>query len=160
MKLQVKSLLIWIVISISTICTQAVQAFDGAEVFDINKGEVIQTIVNSQSLQDQVKLWLSSASLIAGSFNIQPNDGIAIKIPLIPPYKTDNELINGTVTEVVMLISRSSTYYPTLLIFTKENHTLAVHVATQGLKNFLKKNQLFTPELNISDPDESGGDNQ
>jgi hypothetical protein len=152
LRLMVRSLLILIVISVSVFFAQTVQASDGAEVFDIKKGEIVQTIKDSQSLQNQVKKWLSSACGIAGSFKIEPNDGIAIKAPLIPPYKIQNEFVNGTVTEVVMFISRSSSYYPTLLIFTKENHTIAVHVANYHLKDFLKKNNLYTPELNLSEP--------
>jgi hypothetical protein len=152
LKLLVRSLLILTGISISVFFVQTVQASDGAEVFDIKKGEIVQTIKNSQSLQNQVKEWLSSTSGIAGALKIEPNDGIAIKIPLIPPYKIHNELVKGTVTEVVMFIGRSSTYYPTLLIFTKENHIIAVHVANHHLKDFLKKNKLYTSELNLSEP--------
>lgn len=108
MNLFVRSSLILTVISNSILFSQKVQASDGAEVFDINKGEIVPAIENSQSLQNQVKEWLSSACGIAGSFKIEPNNGIAIKAPLIPPYKIQNEFVNGTVTEVVMFISRSS----------------------------------------------------
>ncbi|MDF2962805.1 MAG: hypothetical protein K0S39_4540 [Paenibacillus sp.] len=150
MKLLVRTLLILTVTSLFFV--QTVQASNGAEVFDIKKGEIVQTIQNSQALQNQVKDWLSSASGIVSSFNVEPNDGLAIKIPLVPPYEIHNDLVNGTVTEVVMFISRSSTYYPTLLIFTKENHIIAVHVANHHLKDFLKENKLYTPEFNLREP--------
>ncbi|MBP1989610.1 hypothetical protein [Paenibacillus eucommiae] len=152
MKLLVRSLLILTVITIGLSFVQAVHASDGAEVFDIKRGEIVQRIQNSQLLQSQVKEWLSSAIGIARSFNIEPNDGLAIKIPVTPPYSIHHELVNGTVTEVVMFIGRSSTYFPTLLIFTKENNFIAVHIANHQLKDFLEENKLYTPELNLSEP--------
>lgn len=95
---------------------------------------------------------LSSISGIAGSFRIEPNEGIAIRIPLIPPYKIHNDLVNGTVTEVVMFVSRSKTYYPTLLIITKENQIVAVHVTNHNLKDLLERNRLYTTDLNLNEP--------
>jgi hypothetical protein len=70
----------------------------------------------------------------------------------MPPYKVNNDLITGTVTEVVMFISPSKTYFPTLLVFTKENGFVAVYVKNHNLKTFLKKNRLFNPELNLTEP--------
>ncbi|MDQ0888815.1 hypothetical protein QFZ81_003903 [Paenibacillus sp. V4I9] len=141
-----------LVTAFSLLLAQTVRASDGAEVFDIKKGEIILTIRNSNSLQNQVKELLSSANGAVESFKIEPNDGIAIKISLMPPYKINNGWITGTVTEVVMFISPSKTYFPTLLVFTKENGLVAVHVKTHSLKTFLKKNKLFNSELNLSQP--------
>jgi hypothetical protein len=68
--------LLLVVGSISLFVPQTVGATEGAEVFDIRKGEVVLTIPNSNSLQNQVKGWLSSANGIAGSFRLEPSDGI------------------------------------------------------------------------------------
>jgi hypothetical protein len=136
----------------SLLFAQTVEASDGADVFDIKKGEIIHTIKNSNSLQNQVKEWLSKADSTAGALRIEPSEGIAIKIPLLPPYKVKNDLITGTVTEVVMFISPSKTYFPTLLVFTKENGFVAVYVKNHNLKTFLKKNSLFNSELNLTEP--------
>ncbi|MGO4501077.1 hypothetical protein AB4114_35085 [Paenibacillus sp. 2RAB27] len=144
--------LLFLVIAFSLFFAQTVGATDGAEVFDIKKDEIILTIRNSNSLQNQVKEWLSSANGAVGSFRIEPSEGIAIKITLMPPYKINNDWINGTVTEVVMFISPSKTYFPTLLVFTKEKGLIAVHVKTHSLKTFLKKNKLFYQELNLTEP--------
>lgn len=141
-----------LVVAFSLLFAQTVGASDGAEVFDIKKGEIILTIENSNSLQNQVKEWLSTANGNVGSLKIEPNDGIAIKITLMPPYKVNNDRITGTVTEVVLFISPSKTYFPTLLVFTKENGLIAVHVKTHSLKTFLKKNKLYNSELNLSEP--------
>lgn len=130
---------------------QSVGASDGAEVLDIKKGEIILTIKNSNSLQNQAKEWLSSVDCTVGSLKVEPSEGIAIKIPLMPPYKVNNDWITGTVTEVVMFISPSKTYFPTLLVFTKEEGLVAVHVKNHSLKTFLKKNKLFNPELNLTE---------
>ncbi|NOU71844.1 hypothetical protein GC098_10505 [Paenibacillus sp. LMG 31458] len=144
--------MLFLVTVFSLLFAQTVGASDGAEVFDIKKGEIILTINNSNSLQNQVKDWLSSVNGTAGSLNIEPSDGIAIKIPLVPPYKVNNDWITGTVTEVVMFISTSKTYYPTLLVFTKEKGLVAVHIKNKSLQRFLKKNKLFNAELNLTEP--------
>ncbi|KRE61917.1 hypothetical protein [Paenibacillus sp. Soil750] len=141
-----------LVVTFSFLFAQIVGASDGAEVFDIKKGEIIQTIENSNSLQNQVKEWLTTANHNVGSLRVEPNDGIAIKITLMPPYKVNNDMIIGTVTEVVLFVSPSNTYFPTLLVFTKENGLFAVHVKTHSLKTFLKKNKLYKLELNLSEP--------
>ncbi|MBD0384105.1 hypothetical protein [Paenibacillus sedimenti] len=131
---------------------QPVWATEGAEVFDIRKGDIVLTIPNSNLLQNQVKEWLSSASGIAGSFRIEPSDGIAIKIPLTPPCKIRNKWISGTVTEVILFIGKLDTYNPTLLVFTKENHLVAVHIKSKDLKTFLKENNLYSSDLNLGAP--------
>jgi hypothetical protein len=95
---------------------------------------------------------LSTANGSVESFRIEPSDGIAIKIELMPPYKVNNDWINGTVTEVVMFISTSKTYFPTLLVFTNEKGLVAVHFKTHSIKTFLKRNKLFNQELNLTEP--------
>jgi hypothetical protein len=144
--------LLLLFVTFSLASPHAVKATEGAEVFDIRKGEVVLTIPNSNSLQNQVKGWLSSASGIAGSFRIEPNDGIAIKIQLTPPFKVQNKWITGTVTEVIMFVGRTQTYYPTMLVFTKEDQLLAFHVIDHKLESFLKENKLYSSELNIGTP--------
>jgi hypothetical protein len=129
---------------------QGAQAAEGAEVFDIAKGEVVRTIENSSSLQDLVKGWLSSAGELAGSLNIEPSDGIAIKVPLTPPYPLQKEWIMGTVTEVVLFIGRSPKYEPTLLILTRENRMAAVRLKEHNLEKFLKDNKLYSTDLNLN----------
>jgi hypothetical protein len=140
---------------IGTICLTSLHAeaaTSGAEVFDIKKGEVIQTIPNSNTLQNQARHWISSISGVAGSFKIEPTEGIAIKIPLTPPYNVTNNWIKGTVTEVVMFVGKSTTYYPTLLVFTKDNHFVAFHIQNHRLEAFLKENKLYSSELNLAAP--------
>lgn len=66
-------------------------------------------------------------------------------------HKVKNQWINGTVTEVVLLISRTETYYPSLLVFTKENSVVAVNIHCDLMK-FLKMNNLYDPELNLKSP--------
>lgn len=142
---------LFLVVACSLFFAQTVEASDGAEVFDINKGEIILTIPNSNSLQNHVKEWLASVKGTVGSLNIEPRDGIAIKIPLTPPYKITTDWITGIVTEVVMFISPSKTYFPTLLIFTKENGFIAVHFKGNRLKIFLKENNLYNRKLNLDE---------
>jgi hypothetical protein len=140
-----------IIVTLTYFNVQTVRAFDGAEVFDIQKGEVIKTIKNSANLQSEVEKWLSSITGSVGSFKIEPDNGIGLKIELAPPLKVKNQWITGTVTEVVLFISEKETYYPTLLIFTKENSVIAVNIQ-YDLKMFLKKNNLFKPEFNLNNP--------
>jgi hypothetical protein len=128
---------------------QSAKAAEGAEVFDIAKGEVVRTIENSSSLQDLVKGWLSSAGELAGSLNIEPGDGIAIKVPMTPPYPLQKEWIMGTVTEVVLFIGRSPKYEPTLLVLTRENQMAAVRLKEQNLEKFLKDHKLYSTDLNL-----------
>ncbi|MNT16734.1 hypothetical protein D3C72_1518500 [compost metagenome] len=148
MKTFICVLLVFGTTSLST--PQTVAATEGAEVFDIRKGEVVQLIPNSNLLQNQAKHWLSSIIGIAGSFKIEPTEGIAIKIPLTPPFSITNNWINGTVTEVIMFVGKSKNYYPTLLVFTKNNRFVAVHIRYHNLKSFLKENKLYSPELNLA----------
>jgi len=126
-----------------------VGATEGAEVFDIRKGEVIATIPNSALLQDQARMWLSSVNGIAGAVQIEPNDGIAIKVMLTPPQEIHNLWITGTATEVVVFIGKEQNYKPTLLVFTKENRLIAFLMKDGMLENFLKQNNLYSPDLNV-----------
>jgi hypothetical protein len=128
---------------------QTVSALDGAEVFDIQKGDVVKTIKNTASLQREVEKWLSSIVGHVGSLKIEPDNGIAIKIELAPPLKVNNQWLIGTVTEVVLFVSQSDTYYPTLLIFTKEKNVIAIHIH-HDLKTFLNANNLYNPKLNLN----------
>jgi hypothetical protein len=134
-------------------CTnlKTVNAYDGAEVFDIQKGEVVKLISNSTFLQREVGRWLDSISGHVGSLKVEPDIGIGVKIVLTPPQNIKNQWINGTVTEVVLLISRTETFYPTLLVFTKENSVVAVNIHFD-LMTFLKMNNLYDPELNLKSP--------
>ena len=79
--------MLFLVAAFSLLFAQTVGASDGAEVFDIKKGEIVLTIKNSNSLQNQAKEWLSSANGTVGSLKIEPSEGIAIKIPLCPLTK-------------------------------------------------------------------------
>jgi hypothetical protein len=55
--------------------SQTVGATEGPEVFDIKKGEIVLTLPNSNSLQNQVKNWLSSSvSGIVGALRIEPSE--------------------------------------------------------------------------------------
>lgn len=132
--------------------SQIVDATEGPEVFDIKKGEIVLTLPNSNSLQNQVKNWLSSSvSGIAGALRIEPSDGIAIKVPLTPPYIVQNKWITGTVTEVVIFVGKIQAYNPTMLVFTKENNFVAVYIKGDTLKTFLKENNLYNSELYLGD---------
>ncbi|MNK86601.1 hypothetical protein D3C87_1065180 [compost metagenome] len=144
---------ICLLLVLETICLstpQTVAATEGAEVFDIRKGEVVQLIPNSNLLQNQAKHWLSSIIGVAGSFKIEPIEGIAIKIPLTPPFSITNNWINGTVTEVIMFVGKSKNYYPILLVITKNNRFVAVHIRNHNLESFLKENKLYSSELNLA----------
>lgn len=126
-------------------------AADGAEAFDIQKGEVVKTIPHSAYLQGEVEKWLSAIDGPIGSLNIEPARGIAIKIELAPPLKSNNPWIKGTVTQVVLFVSESDTYAPKLLIFTQENNMLGVALK-YDLHPFLKRYDLYRPQLNLSMP--------
>lgn len=141
--------MIAIIVALTCFNVQTVRAFDGAEVFDIEKGEVVQTINNPTNLQSEVEKWLSSITGPVGSFKIEPDNGIGIKIELAPPLKISNQWIIGTVTQVVLFVSRTETYYPTLFIFTKENNAIAVNIHCD-LEIFLKTNNIYDPELNLN----------
>lgn len=142
-----------LVLLVALTCTnlKTVYAYDGAEVFDIQKGEIVKLITNSEILQRDVGKWLDSITGPVGSLKIEPDSGIGVKIVLTPPQNVKNQWINGTVTEVVLLISRTETYYPTLLVFTKENSVVAVNIHCDLMK-FLKMNNLYDPELNLKSP--------
>lgn len=130
---------------------QTVAAMDDAEVFDIKKGEITQAIPNSNALQIRAREWLSSITGNVKSLHIEPSEGIAIKIPLLPPYKLTSSWITGNVTEIVIFISTSESYFPTLLIFTRENEFIAVHFKSSNLKLFLQEYKLDYPNLNLAE---------
>lgn len=137
--------------SFTWINEQAAYAFDGAEVFDIQEGEVVQTIEHSASLQNEVEKWLSSIAGPAGSLHIEPANGIGIKIELAPPLKVDNQWMIGTITEVVLFVSLAETYYPTLLIFSKDHHVVAFNIQ-YDLKAFLITHHLYQEQFNLKNP--------
>ncbi|MBP1967863.1 hypothetical protein [Paenibacillus aceris] len=142
---------IWAVIVMLTAGYNPVYAADGAEAFDIEKGEVIKSITHSASLQSEVGKWLSAIAGPVGSLNIEPTSGIAVKVELAPPLKINNQWVSGTVTQVVLFVSQSPSYTPKLLIFTKENEVVAVTLK-YNFKRFLKSNDLYRPQLNLSIP--------
>ncbi|MFC5447400.1 hypothetical protein [Paenibacillus aestuarii] len=135
---------------ISLFTPESISASEGAEVFDIQKGEVVRSIPNSNALQKQAKELLASAVGFAGSLRIEPSDGIAIRIPLTPPQKLPNRFVSGTVTEVILFVGRIPSYKPTMLVFTKENQVVAVQLSGgRSLKAFLKAYKLYSPELKL-----------
>ncbi|NOV04649.1 hypothetical protein [Paenibacillus planticolens] len=142
---------IWIVIVMLTAGYHPVYAADGAEAFDIGKGEVIKTITHSASLQSEVGKWLASITGPVGSLNIEPASGIAIKVELAPPLKVSNPWVTGTVTQVVLFVGQSAAYTPKLLIFTQANEVVAV-TFKHDVKRFLKSNGLYSHELNLVMP--------
>jgi hypothetical protein len=147
-----KAYIIAIIVTLTCFFTvEIAHASDGAEVFDIQKGEVVKIIKNSASLQHEVENWLSSIAGPVGSLAIEPDNGIGILIELTPPLKVKNQWLWGTVTKVVLFVSQTETYYPTLLIFTKENSVIAVNIE-HDLKIFLKTNNLYNKELNLNNP--------
>ncbi|MNR20798.1 hypothetical protein D3C85_1376610 [compost metagenome] len=144
--------ILFLLLTCTLLISQPIAASEGAEVFDIRKGEIIRTLPNSNELQTQVKEWLSSITGPLESLEVEPRNGIAIKIPLTPPYSISTKWITGTVTEVVMFVSSSPTYYPTLLIFSKERGFAAIHFDSKNLKVFLEENKLYDPGFNLSMP--------
>lgn len=102
-------------------------------------------------LQGEVEKWLSAIDGPVGSLNIEPDSGIAVKFELAPPLKINNRWIKGTVTQVVLFVSESDSYTSKLLIFTQENNMLAIALK-YDLNSFLKRNDLYRPQLNLSMP--------
>ncbi len=128
--------------------TPPVHAQDGAEVFDIDKGEVVRAIPHSESLQQEAGKWLASIHGPIGRMRLDPDSGIGIKIELAPPQSIDTPWIKGMVSEVVLLIGKEKTYAPTLLVITREDRSAAFHI-DYNLKPFLMKNKLYDPNLNL-----------
>lgn len=81
-----KSLSSILVLLVALTCTnlKTVYAYD-AEVFDIQKGEIVKLITNSEILQRDVLKWLDSITGPVGSLKIEPDSGIGVKIVLTPP---------------------------------------------------------------------------
>lgn len=142
---------IWTVVLLLSTSYISASAADGAEAFDIQKGEVVKSIPHSANLQSEVEKWLIAIDGPVGSLNIEPKSGIAVKIELAPPLKINNPWIKGTVTQVVLFVSESDSYTPKLLIFTQENNVLAM-AFKYDLQSFLKRYDLYRPQLNLSMP--------
>lgn len=142
---------IWTVVLLLSASCLPVSAADGAEAFDIQKGEVVKIIPHSAQLQSEVEKWLAAIEGPVGSMNIEPDSGIAIKIELAPPLKINNPWLKGTVTQVVLFVSQSDTYTPKLLVFTQENNMIAMTLK-YDLHTFFIRNNLYHPQLNLSMP--------
>lgn len=126
---------------------QSVKATDGAEVFDIKKGEVLATIPYSDGLRNQIIYLLSSVKGVVKAVKIEPRDGIGIKVKLAPPQKVQSKWIKGTVTEIVILVGRNRTFPPTMLVYLKDSHSLALHIRGENLAYILKRLNLYSSDL-------------
>lgn len=107
-------------------------AMEGAEVFDVQKGEVVKSIPHSETLQLEVLKWLNAITGGIGSLTIDPKEGTGLKVELAPPLNIHNRWVDGTVTQVVLFVSRQALYEPILLVFTRENGVTAVNIHCDG----------------------------
>ncbi|MHA7746497.1 hypothetical protein [Paenibacillus chondroitinus] len=64
---------IWTVVLLFSVSCLPVSAADGAEVFDIQKGEVVKSFPHSAQLQSEVEKWLAAIEGPIGSMNIEPD---------------------------------------------------------------------------------------
>ncbi len=126
-------------------------ANDSFELFDVNKGEVVSSTDNSLSLQTVVKNWIFSAIGVNSSFEIEPPNGIAVKIKLTPPIQVQSKWMTGIVSEVVLFVSESNSYLPTLLIIRKGENPLALHLRGEEVRSFLNNNNINSEKLNLED---------
>lgn len=92
------------------------------EIFDIKKGEVMQSVPLNQSIQREIEEYLRNITGLYIKAKPIPNEGFVIRVPLRPPQKVKNILPNDKgidiINEVFILFPKQRD--PFLLILDKK----------------------------------------
>ncbi|MCI3918951.1 hypothetical protein MO973_01750 [Paenibacillus sp. TRM 82003] len=113
-----------------------------AEVFDVDRGEVVRLIPNTPELQHDVEAWIYASKGAAPQFRLDPENGIGLKLAFTPPLRVEDDRwdgwIQGTILEAIVFVSRSPTYPPTLLLLKSNGRIAALHIP-EDVEPFLQK---------------------
>lgn len=98
---------------------QISQSTSEIEIFDINEGEVIQTVPTYLNVQDEVMSYLDNITGVYKKVNPIPKNGMMVKIPLEPAYLLENAWLSSFIDEVILIFTKNEE--PILLLFDDEN---------------------------------------
>jgi hypothetical protein len=112
------------------------QEFKYVEIFDPKKDKVVKLVQLNPEIQSLVAGWIKDIkSLYGGGIDPVTDDGYAVKVPLAPPLKVNNDCLKATVYEVFILVPENKP--PFYMIF--ENETKLTCFAFNGDINKLSK---------------------
>lgn len=95
------------------------QPANEVEIFDINQGEVVQTVPAYLNVQDEAISYINNITGVYQKFNPIPRDGMMVKIPLEQAYLVKSEWLSGFIDEVIIIFPENED--PFLLLFDEEN---------------------------------------
>lgn len=123
-------------------CRSLAAAPGMAELFDVDRGEVVRRFPNTPELQRDVARWIYASPGPALQLRLDPDSGIGLKLAFAPPLRIDddrwNGWIEGPVTEAIVFVSRSSAYPPTLLLLPSNGRVAALRIPGD-VRPFLQK---------------------
>lgn len=102
------------------------EAHPQIEVFDIEKGEVIDRIENTEAIQDEMNRCLASLDDLNSDFYFEPQDGVMLSIPITPTKKINSSWVTHQVSEVQLIISPKEK--PRLLLYSDQGDPFYVQV--------------------------------
>lgn len=115
-----KTIILFFVFSLLVVGTVNAQTERNIVIFNIQKNEIIKTVLTSSAVQKEVENYIVEINNVVRKFNPIPEKGYMIKIPLEPSLKIENKWMNALIDEAVIIIPEGEDPY--LLIFNDENN--------------------------------------
>jgi hypothetical protein len=109
-----KTVIILVILLLSSTKVSAA-LYSNIEIFDINKGCVIKSMLSNQVIQKEVVSYIKGITSIYGKFKPIPKNGFMIKIYLNPSILVENKIINGVIDEVIIIFPQKEK--PFLMVF-------------------------------------------
>lgn len=133
-----KGIIILFIVLFSSIKVSALENVN-IELFDINKGCVVNRIESNSTIQKEVESYLKNITGIFSKLNPVPDKGYMLKIPLDTPVMIQNQWLNTFVDEVIIIFPEQEKPY--LMVFDNKDRTLFFYF--KGDINVLLKNINF-----------------
>lgn len=95
------------------------QSENEIEIFDIQKGKVIQSVPSNLEIEKQVELLLNSITDIYRAFEPIPHKGYMVKIPLDKAIPLKNDYFDDLVNEVILIFPEYEN--PHMMVVNDEN---------------------------------------
>ncbi|MCD4838876.1 hypothetical protein LRS37_08310 [Neobacillus sedimentimangrovi] len=105
--------------------TNALAQTNQVEIFDIEKGKVVQLVPTSSEIQKEASTFLQGISGVYTKVRPIPEKGYMIKVPLEPSIMVDNQWFKGLVDEVVIIFPEQEKTF--LMVFDDENRLHFYH---------------------------------
>jgi hypothetical protein len=111
-----RAFMIFVIVLLSSINIHA-QTYNDVEIFDITQGKVVKVVKSNSAFQKEAVTYLENINGVYPKFNPIPEKGHAIRVPLTPSVKIQNNWTNTLVHEVIIMFPDEQGSHPFLMFF-------------------------------------------